>query len=275
MAIDEAIFLESMKNKQTPTLRFYGWEKPAVSLGYFQNIQHEINDAECRTAGVDVVRRLTGGKAVFHNDEITYSISAGNREKYFPDDILGTYKVISQCLAAGLAHLGIKACLADTDQPAKNAGLKSCCFSVPSGNELLVAGRKICGSAQTRIKKCFLQHGSLLLTFDPLKTAQLILPSFSSEQLALLRQSVTAVNEEIPAPLDPQSICVELQKGFRDVFGVEIEEGCMTPAEEALSRQLIIKYAEESWNRLSRIARALVRTSSMRRRKTSTGLRTR
>ena len=123
MAIDEAIFLETIKGKKKPTIRFYGWHPEAVSIGYFQDPQNELNIEQCSNMGVDIVRRLTGGKAVFHNDEITYSVVAGVGEKSFPADILGTYKVISDCLLQGLAYLGIKANLATAGRATKNKDL--------------------------------------------------------------------------------------------------------------------------------------------------------
>jgi len=86
MAIDESIFHETIKNKKPPTIRFYSSHPAAVSIGYFQDIRKEVNIEKCRKAGVDVVRRITGGKAVFHSDEITYSIVAGDQEK--PDPAL-------------------------------------------------------------------------------------------------------------------------------------------------------------------------------------------
>lgn len=248
MAIDEAIFRETIKNKRSPTIRFYGWRPPAVSIGYFQDPQNEINLMQCRKDGVDVVRRLTGGKAVYHNDEITYSVVAGVQEDIFPGDIYGAYKVISNCLIQGLAHLGIKAELAEAGRAMEDADLKACCFSIPSRNELLVSGCKICGSAQMRTKDGFLQHGSLLLSFDPVKTAGLILPAIKSQHLSKLGNSVTAINEEINADVDIGAICNALKKGFADVLGIEITEQSLTEAEIILKNELLKKYADPLWN---------------------------
>src|SRR5512145_530982 len=112
MAIDEAIFRETVKKKKPPTLRFFGWYPAAVSIGYFQELENEINFNRCHQSGIDIVRRLTGGKAVYHSDEITYSLAAEKSEKVFPDSIAGTYAIISRCLARGLSFLGINAELA-------------------------------------------------------------------------------------------------------------------------------------------------------------------
>ena len=248
MAIDEAIFRETIKDKKKPTIRFYGWHPEAVSIGYFQDPQNEVNIAQCSNMGVDIVRRLTGGKAVFHSDEITYSVVGGIGDKSFPADILGTYKVISDCLIQGLAYLGINANLAITGQAMKDMNLKSCCFAVSSRNELIVAGRKICGSAQMRTKGGFLQHGSLLLTFNPVKALSLILPFSTSEHLAELNKTVTAINEVIVNPLEIKEICNSLKKGFADVLGVQIVEESLTPGENVLKNELINKYADRSWN---------------------------
>jgi lipoate-protein ligase A len=126
--------------------------------------------------------------------------------------------------------------------------LKSCCFSVPSKNELLVEGRKICGSAQVRRRGGFLQHVSLLLAFDPGETASLLLPARTPEQLEKLRETVTAVNEELISPVNVREICLQLKKGFTDELGVELLEEIMTPAEETLKNELMKKYMDANWN---------------------------
>jgi lipoate-protein ligase A len=251
MAIDEAIFRETIKNQKQPTLRFYGWQPAAISLGYFQEFQNEVHFTQCQRSGVDIVRRLTGGKAVFHSDEITYSLVAGTSEDIFPGNIVGTYEKISLCLARGLSLLGINAHLAEAEKIVENQApdLMSCCFSAPAGNELLVAGRKICGSAQTRTRGGFLQHGSLLMTFDPIKTASLILGSHSPAHTGKLKSSVTAVNELIPTPVSAETLCDVLKKGFAEELGIDLVSGSLTGAEKEMSVHLIQKYKSDAWTR--------------------------
>lgn len=249
MAIDEAIFRETVNNKKHPTLRFYGWRPAAVSIGYFQDIREEVNIEKCRADGVDVVRRLSGGKAVSHCDEVTYSVIACDTEELFPPDILGTYKIISNCMARGLAYLGIEAVLAENGRNLlPDADFKSCCFSMPSRNELLVSGRKICGSAQFRANSGFLQHGSLLMNFDPIKTASFLLPMRTTAQLHKLKDSVAAINEEIARPVSEKEICTGLKKGFMEVLGVKFSEETLTNAEEKLASKLVKKYMDSRWN---------------------------
>jgi lipoyl(octanoyl) transferase len=261
MAIDEAIFRETIKNNNPPTIRFYGWRSPAVSVGYFQDIKKEVNIEKCRSAGVTVVRRPSGGKAIFHCDEITYSVIACNKEKTFPSDISGTYKIISNCIARGLAYLGINAHLAETGRPLKENDFQSYCFSAPSRNELLVFGRKICGSAQTRVSGGFLQHGSILVNFNPALTASFLLPARNGDQLKKLRDSVAAINEEIPFPVEEQEICANLKKGFIDVLGIETSEDKLSPAEDILKNELINKYSAERWTMIGQKRNPTLRTS--------------
>lgn len=255
MAIDEAIFLETVNTKKLPTIRFYGWRPAAVSIGYFQDPAKEVNIEKCLAQGVDIVRRPSGGKAVFHCDEITYSIISSNREKTFPSDILGTYKIISNCLVSGLAYIGINAQLSETGRANNNYVFKSCCFSAPARNELLVAGRKICGSAQMRTSGGFLQHGSILINFNPSHAASFLLPACNEEQLRKLKNSVAAINQEIAVPLAEKEICSNLIKGFIDILGIEIGEDELTPAEEDLKKELLNKYSDWRWNREGRKGR--------------------
>lgn len=197
--------------------------------------------------GIDIVRRITGGKAVYHRDEITYALIAPDSEKAFPEDIIRTYEIISLCLARGLSELGIEADLAKVAGP-KKPGRSSCCFSVPAGNELLVGGRKICGSAQMRTHGGFLQQGSLMMTFDPIATAHLLFPPDLPEPSENLRHAVTAVNEWTTSPVSPETLCRVLQKGFIAELGIELSEGPLTTSEMALAHRLVKKYESHSWN---------------------------
>jgi lipoyl(octanoyl) transferase len=252
MAIDEAIFHETIKSKKAPTIRFYNSQPVAISIGYFQDARKEVNIEKCYSAGVDVARRITGGKAVFHFNEITYSVVAPDQESLFPPDILGTYKMISECIACGLAYLGIKADLVESGRVLSVQKAETYCFSVPSKNELLVKGRKICGSAQVRKRGGFLQHGSLLLAFDPVKTADLLLPARTPDQVEKLKETVTAVNEEIVSPVDVREICSQLKKGFIEKLGIDLMEETLTSAEETLKNKLMGKYNNTRWNILGK-----------------------
>jgi lipoyl(octanoyl) transferase len=254
MAVDEALFRENIRKKSPPTLRFYGWQVPALSLGYFQDYGKEVDDEACRRFGVETIRRPTGGKAVLHEQELTYAVVAGADSSRFPPDILKTYRLISNCIAKGLAEVGIRAEMKTDGRRAPDGTLRSSCFSFPSRYELLVNGRKICGSAQMRSHGAFLQHGSLLLAFDPLRTCAVMLPHRDMERDAdLLRRSVTSVGEQTGSPVDGEGLCRVLRGGFERILGIRLREGLLTPEEEGLADELMTKkYGGGSWNREGR-----------------------
>ena len=146
MALDEAI-MKLSHGQDAPTLRFYGWKPAAISIGYFQGMNDEVDISRCKELGVDVVRRITGGGAVFHDKELTYSFVATEESKLLPRNILDSYKKICNGVIAGLGELSLQASF------------------VPL-NDVVVAGKKISGNAQTRREKAILQHGTVLLGVD-------------------------------------------------------------------------------------------------------------
>lgn len=251
MAIDEAVFRKNIRGESPPTLRFYGWRSPALSIGYFQDYRKEVDDEACRKFGVEVVRRPTGGKAVLHERELTYAVVAGADTGLFPPDILKTYLVIGRCLAEGLAGVGIRAEMKEDGRRPPDGALPSACFSFPSRYELLVGDRKICGSAQMRSQGAFLQHGSLLTAFDPLRTCEVMLPHRRLEKEAdRLRNAVTSVGEQAGPALDEEGLRRALREGFERTLGIRFRDGMLTPGEQALRDELVEKkYGREEWNR--------------------------
>jgi lipoate-protein ligase A len=253
MAIDEAIFRQAQRTSMMPTLRCYGWCNPSVSLGYFQQVEKEIDLTVCRKEGVDIVCRPTGGKAVYHDDDLTYAVVAGEQDAFFPADIMGTYRVISQCIAASLRQFGMEVELAGRRSGGGPACLKTSCFSVPSHFELLVANKKICGSAQVRSRSVFLQHGSLLMTFDPVKTYEVMLPHLEPKEdhIRRLRESITSMSDHLALGHGMHlKVCSALKQAFAEHFNITFREGALTPAEEGLKTKLLqTKYRRENWNR--------------------------
>lgn len=258
MAVDEAVFLQSRRGTSPPTLRFYAWLAPAVSIGHFQQIGRDIDFAACRRRFVEIVRRPTGGKAVFHGHDLTYAVVGRERRDGFPADILGTYRLISGCLIRGLCELGIEAGMAQDGRKWPEMPAEASCFSAPSRYELLVLGRKICGSAQVRSHGSFLQHGSLLLDFDPCQNSEILLPhpEGRDRQIAHLRQSVTSLCEQGVSFPDMKTLCGVMKAGFEAVLGIRLEEGALTPEEEALKGCLLRdKYTNDQWNLKGRMDR--------------------
>jgi len=170
-ALDEALLeLAASDRERRPVLRLYGWKPPALSLGYFQKALGEVDREACRRSGVDVVRRPTGGRAILHHQEVTYSISLPSGHHLIKDTVIETFRILNRALLAGVTRLGVQAGLvgretARRSQPESGPG-PAACFASPSRYEVQAEGRKVLGSAQVRRGKALLQHGSLLLKVD-------------------------------------------------------------------------------------------------------------
>ena len=244
MAIDEAVFRLNRREGLPPTLRFFGWRPPAVSLGYFQKTGREIDVGACRRAGIDIVRRPTGGKAVLHEHELTYSLVAPADHPLFTGDIVGTYRVVSACIVEALRRLGLSPEVAFEGRSAAGTALEGYCFAAPSRYELLVGGRKICGSAQVRAGGAFLQHGSLLADMDPVRTAAVMGVSVDG-----VAKTTTTLREQLGRDIGYGELAGVLRGAFEDTLGIRLAEGGLSPAEESLKERLLAeKYATDQWN---------------------------
>lgn len=149
-------------------LRFYSWVRPTLSLGRNQNREAAVDLEFCRDAGIEVVTRPTGGQAVLHDDELTYAVISNEPDAFGGGSVYGTYRRVSEALREGYRRLGVEVDLAPIGAPARprNGEPQSPCFVSQSRYELAVGRRKIAGSAQRRLRRAFLQHGSLPLTLD-------------------------------------------------------------------------------------------------------------
>lgn len=217
MAVDEELLRAAEDGDEVPTLRLYAWRPAAVSLGRFQDERTAVREDACRRLGIDIVRRATGGRAVLHDDELTYGIVARTGNRLFPQDVLGAYKVIANGLLRGLANLGIPAemvgrsCANRGMVRTKNAA--PACFSSPSWYEILVNGKKIIGSAQRRLPHAFLQHGSVLIGYDAAREAAVI-PGGSGGR-------VTCITEQLNRPVPLEDVRAAFVEGFRDALGLD------------------------------------------------------
>ena len=220
MAVDEGLLREAVTPGALPVLRFYTWSPAAVSLGRFQDKERAVNAEACRQRGFDIVQRITGGRAVLHCDELTYSIIARSDSALFPNDILGTYRVIAAGLLAGLRELGIAAEM--VSRSGRHAGMvksvsqEPACFSSPSWYEILVKGRKIIGSAQRRVGGAFLQHGSILIGYDHALEAEVI-PGGG------MQDAVTCIRAEMGREVGPGEVKRAFREGFAQALGMKFQ----------------------------------------------------
>jgi lipoate-protein ligase A len=263
MAIDEAIMIAHREGLVPPTIRFYQWSPPAVSLGYFQDLKKEIDVNVCKNMGIDIVRRATGGKAVLHDKELTYSFIIRENHPLVNDSILETYKKISGGMIRGLSYLGINAELVPLKEKIKSDSLdkeknseiphpdiKSICFSVPSQYEVQVEGKKIVGSAQVRKKEIVLQHGSLLIELEKDKLFSVFnFPSIQIREELKTRFNATSLEEILKRKISFSELSEILPRGFEEEFEVKLTEGKLTEQEEEISKDLLKnKYSTYGWN---------------------------
>jgi lipoate-protein ligase A len=162
MSRDLAILDEVAKAAAPPTLRFYTWSPPALSLGYFQQAEDVADIEACRRLGIEIVRRPTGGRALLHHRELTYSVAVPEGHPLIPTAVLPAYKFLSSAIINGLSLLGVEADLSAGENRGRGKAPGSC-FDTPSAYEIQIGGKKVVGSAQLRRNGALLQHGSILL----------------------------------------------------------------------------------------------------------------
>jgi len=240
MAVDEAVANAVEKGISPPTLRFYGWKSPTLSIGYSQKIDKSVDTAYCRKNKIDIVLRTTGGRAVLHDKEITYSIISTKDNPLFPDNISGTYKVISKALIRGLSFLGVDASISELRTPnslsphlnplpsGERDRVRVSCFAAASQYEILVNGKKLIGSAQRRLKKSFIQHGSIpiISSHDILASCLGLNKKDGKENfIELLKKRAIALNELNGRVFSYDEAADALIKGFKDVFKLVPEGG--------------------------------------------------
>jgi lipoyl(octanoyl) transferase len=254
MAIDEAILESCGVGETNPTLRLYRWQPACVSVGYFQSLDGEIRRERCREAGVQWVRRPTGGRLILHDAEVTYSVVASQDDPVVSGGIMESYHKISLGLREGLLALGVEAEMADPLAPEVSAAAKAkfgLCFDAAAAHELTVRGRKIAGSAQVRRHSVVLQHGSLLLDADvALMHRVLVIPDglTLADFAADFARRVTTLRGEIGRAQAPNEVTAALRLGCARAWGVELVEGELTDEERAMTTELRAKYAGDEWN---------------------------
>jgi lipoate-protein ligase A len=231
MALDEAIMEARAERKVPPTLRLYGWKPWAVSIGYFQRLREDVNVERCRELGIDIVRRMTGGGAVLHDAEITYSVAASEKD-LIPRSMRESYELICAGIIEGLRHAGIEARLS-------------------TQNDIVVGLDKISGNAQLRRKGTILQHGTILLDADQ-ETTFSVLKSSGEKSIrgrtCMAKGNMTSL-KDLNIDQDFQTMSRCLYEGFEKVLDTEFSRE--TPTEEELEKAETLsrtKYSSREWN---------------------------
>lgn len=254
MAMDEALLNFVSRGEIDPVIRFYTWNPATLSIGYFQRLQKEIDIDKVKEKGYGLVRRQTGGRGVLHDKELTYSVIVPESHPNMPSTVTEAYKIISQGLLEGFKNLGFETYFAIPRSKEERDKLKqprsSVCFDAPSWYELVVEGRKIAGSAQTRQKGVILQHGSILQDIDIDDLFDMF--KFKNERLkAKMKenfvQKAVAIND-----ISNQHITLnEMENAFEASFkkGLNIDFKPLELTEKQLEevQELEDKYRSEAW----------------------------
>ncbi|MBS4174915.1 lipoate--protein ligase family protein [Bacillus sp. FJAT-49736] len=250
MAFDEVLLNWHSRGEIPPVVRFYEWNPAGLSLGHFQKTAGRIDVNAAKERGIGIVRRPTGGLAVLHDKELTYSIIIDEKHELMSPSIIESYRVLSQGLLEGYRLLGISAELAIPDKPIGKTGT-SVCFEEASWYELEIGGKKAAGSAQTRQKGVILQHGSIPMVIDEDDLYNLFI--FPSEKVKL--RAKNAFKEKaisINRILGRETTIEEVKDAFKDGFrkGLNIEFNTYEPPQQMIDEARVLmeeKYAAESY----------------------------
>ncbi|MDX2140344.1 MAG: lipoate--protein ligase family protein [Chloroflexota bacterium] len=248
MAVDEAILRRVAAGEQPPTLRLYAWHPPCLSLGYGQRAR-EVDFERLAARGWNCVRRMTGGRAILHTDELTYSLTLPLAHPLAQQDVVESYRQISEALLSALRALGA--------QPAADKlaeGVKSSdpvCFETPSHYEITVDGRKLVGSAQARKHGGLLQHGTLPLTGDIARICDVLVYIDEAARVAAkthIRSRALTLADALGRSVSWGEVAETVAVAFRETFAIELEQTLLSD-EEQQAAAIIARdvYGAEDW----------------------------
>lgn len=244
MAVDEAVARGVGDGQAAATLRFYQWSAPTVSLGYLQKTPGGVDLVACHRRGIAVVRRVTGGRAVLHAAELTYSVAVPLCGSWRSLSVSEVFARIACGLLAGLARLGVKASVGEAGNPPSSQRDPGACFLLRRMPAILVQGRKLIGSAERRWDRSLLQHGSLLLDFDP-AMHQAVFSAWPRTEPTAGVTSLRAILGAVPPVKDLVTV---LCAGWSEVLGAPCMPGELTWAERRAAENLAReRYGNPAW----------------------------
>ncbi len=253
MALDEVLLHSVQAGTSPPVLRLYRWSPQTVTLGYAQRGAGQVNLAYCHAEGIEIVRRLTGGRAVLHDREVTYAVIS-RQQGLFSDAILNNYHAIAEVLLHCLKHFGL-----DAEIIGRHAGMRnsspveqSACFTAPAQFEIVCAGKKTCGSSQKRVQDSFLQHGSIPVDMD----LQKLFRALNTDDTASVTQGVERLNQKVgwinrfrQQPCSIDEVETQLMNSFALLWPVKFCVGSPSDDEIEKASQLAqAKYGFTDWH---------------------------
>lgn len=251
MAIDEAIMTAYKEGKSKPTLRFYTWKPHCLTIGYFQNLEKEVDLNKCRELGIDYVRRATGGRAVLHQNELTYSIVVGEDNELMDKSINTSYRFISEGIAKGLELANINVDELSKGERITREKLSAACFNAHASYEITINNKKVVGSAQHRKDGVILQHGSIVLNFNIDDLYEVI--KTKNEEIKKRAKKFTlskasGIENEIGNKIDINKLEKSIINGMKEVFKVDFKDEELSKYELDLANELYKKYSSYEYN---------------------------
>lgn len=250
MAVDEAILNAATQGNVPPTLRLYAWNPACLSLGYAQPIS-DVDEKRLEEFGWDMVRRPTGGRAILHTDELTYSVCGPEHEPVLSGDILSSYQRLSAAILAALEHIGVGVQALPQEKNPVSKTPEPVCFEIPSNYEITANGKKLVGSAQARRQGGVLQHGTLPLYGDLARIVQVLRfpnPVSRAQAAERLLERATTIQTALGRLVDWQLAADSFIRAFSETLKLELLPGSLTESEQLLAHQLLEeKYANPSW----------------------------
>jgi lipoyl(octanoyl) transferase len=245
MARDEAISRAVGAGAQKPTLRLYGWQPAAISIGLAQRVG-TVDEVMTRADGIAIVRRSTGGLAILHVDELTYSLSMPLSHPLAEGDILTSYQRIAQAIIRALNLLGVSD--ARADKVAKEDQARGpVCFEAPSHYEVMGGGKKLVGSAQWRRSDGLLQHGSLPLCGDIARICRYLPDAPLPDQV---RARAGTLAEIAQREVSWQEAAQAWQQAFTQTLDITFERAVLSAEEERHATELLsTRYGNDAWNK--------------------------
>ncbi len=249
MAIDEAIMNDVITNGGVPTVRFYAWQPACLSLGYGQHYA-DADLERIQARGWHIVRRATGGRAILHAHELTYSVVFPDTHTMAEGGIIESYRRISKALTHGLTLLGLNTYAERKTERLRDTG--PVCFEVPSHYEITTSdGRKLVGSAQLRRRGGVLQHGTLPLHGDVSNICDALqFPDATARDMAKLnvRKRAATLQDALGVIVSWEEVVNALMQGFCDVFNVDFVHDTLTDEEKKQAERLECEvYANDAW----------------------------
>lgn len=241
MALDEAIATYVRKVDSPPTLRLYSWDKASLSLGCFQKAS-DINIEYCMANNIPIVRRLTGGRAILHDNELTYSFSVRTDQEPFSKHLLDSYKKISRAFSLAFKKLGILAEPKRQREKGRALVKSPFCFQSSSFGEILIDNRKAVGSAQRRWHDGLLQQGSIPYSYNE----EVMRNIFRTEKTPALRDCMIGIKEALPE-LKEDGFKKIIADSFEEIFGVRLIPSHPSQEERLLAHKLESQKYLQQW----------------------------